>query len=86
MPNTRLAGGDAASSRFYDTLAAEFLIKGTSLKRVSVPLGYSIVEVTGRRCAPWVKEREELLASGVRDSWKPNTAAFELERQRNPIQ
>ena len=85
-PNSRLSGGDAASPRFYDTFAVELLLQGTPLKRVSVPLGRSIVEVTARHCAQWVKERQQLLESGIRISWQPNTAAFELKRQRNPIQ
>ena len=54
---------------FRDTFAVECLLAGIRLDQVSVLLGHKSIKITEKHYAPWVKERQEQLASTVRLSW-----------------
>ncbi len=55
--------------RFRDTFAAELLLQGVPIERVSVLLGHSSVRVTEKHYSPWVRARQEQLEADVRRTW-----------------
>jgi integrase/recombinase XerD len=54
---------------FRDTFAVESLLAGVPLEQVSILLGHKSIKITEKHYAPWVKARQQQLASNVRKSW-----------------
>jgi Phage integrase family len=54
--------------RFHDTFAVSLLLKGVSIETVSKLLGHSSIKVTEHHYSPWVKARQDLLETEVRES------------------
>jgi integrase len=52
-----------------DTFAVEMLLAGVPIDQVSMLLGHSSVKITEKHYSPWVKARQEQLASSVRNAW-----------------
>ena len=52
-----------------DTFAVEYLLAGMPLDEVSRLLGHSSVLITQKHYAPWVLERQQKLATSVRNAW-----------------
>ena len=52
-----------------DTSAVEMLLAGVPIDQVSMLLGHSSVKITEKHYSPWVKARQEQLASSVRNAW-----------------
>jgi integrase/recombinase XerD len=52
-----------------DTFAVEYLLAGMPLEEVSRLLGHSSVLITQKHYAPWVLERQQKLATSVRNAW-----------------
>jgi integrase/recombinase XerD len=52
-----------------DTFAVEMLLAGVPLDQVSILLGHKSVKITEKHYSPWVKARQEQLASSVRKAW-----------------
>ncbi len=61
--------------RFRDTFAAELLLKGVPIERVSRLLGHQNIRVTEKHYAPWVRARQEQLEDDVRRTWKVDLVA-----------
>jgi integrase len=55
---------------FRDTFAVEMLLAGVPIDQVSILLGHKSVKITEKHYAPWVKARQEQLASIVRNAWQ----------------
>ena len=53
-----------------DTFAVEMLLAGVPLEQVSLLLGHKSVKITEKHYAPWVKARQEQLATSVRKAWE----------------
>ncbi len=53
-----------------DTFAVEMLLAGVPLEQVSLLLGHKSVKITEKHYAPWVKARQEQLATNVRKAWE----------------
>jgi integrase len=62
--------GNAVSHRLRDTFAAELLLAGVPIERVSVLPGHQGVRVTERHYNPWVRSRQERLEADVASAWK----------------
>jgi integrase/recombinase XerD len=60
---------------FRDTFAVECLLAGQPLEQVSVLLAHKSVKVTERHYAPWVRARQEQLATNVRKIWAQQAVA-----------
>jgi integrase/recombinase XerD len=60
---------------FRDTFAVECLLAGLPLEQVSVLLAHKSVKVTERHYAPWVRARQEQLATNVRKIWARQAVA-----------
>jgi integrase len=56
---------------FRDTFAVELLLAGVAIDQVSVLLGHRSVKMTEKHYLPWVKARQEQLASSVQRAWCP---------------
>jgi integrase len=54
---------------FRDTFAVENLLAGVPIDQVSMLLGHKSVKITEKHYSPWVKARQEQLASSVRNAW-----------------
>jgi integrase/recombinase XerD len=54
---------------FRDTFAVEMLLAGVPIDQVSMLLGHASVRITEKHYSPWVKARQEQLASSVRNAW-----------------
>jgi integrase/recombinase XerD len=52
-----------------DTFAVEMLLAGVPIDQVSMLLGHSSVRITEKHYSPWVKARQDQLASSVRNAW-----------------
>jgi hypothetical protein len=52
-----------------DTFAVEYLLAGMPLDEVSRLLGHSSVLITQKHYAPWGLERQQKLATSVRNAW-----------------
>lgn len=52
-----------------DTFAVECLLAGVPLEQVSILLGHGSIKITEKHYAPWVKARQEQLATSIRKSW-----------------
>lgn len=57
------------SHMFRDTFAVELLLAGVPIDQVSVLLGHRSVKMTEKHYLPWVKARQEQLASSVQHAW-----------------
>jgi integrase/recombinase XerD len=57
------------SHRLRDTFAVRLLEKGVPLETVSVLLGHRSIRTTERHYAPWVKSRQDILETAVRQTW-----------------
>jgi integrase/recombinase XerD len=55
---------------FRDAFAVEMLLAGVPIDQVSILLGHKSVKITEKHYAPWVKARQEQLASSVRNAWQ----------------
>ncbi|MBI2683523.1 MAG: tyrosine-type recombinase/integrase [Acidobacteriales bacterium] len=55
---------------FRDTFAVEMLLAGVPLEQVAMLLGHKSVKITEKHYAPWVKARQEQLATSVRKAWE----------------
>jgi integrase len=55
---------------FRDTFAVEMLLAGVPIDQVSILLGHKSVKITEKHYSPWVKARQEQLASSVRNAWQ----------------
>jgi integrase/recombinase XerD len=64
------------SHRFRDTFAVEQLLAGTPIERVSVLLGHSLVKITERYYAPWVRDRQEQVEADVKAAWARDPIVF----------
>jgi integrase/recombinase XerD len=52
-----------------DTFAVEMLLAGVPIDQVSMLLGHSSVKITEKHYAPWVKARQDQLATSVKNAW-----------------
>jgi integrase/recombinase XerD len=70
---------------FRDTFAVEMLLAGVPIDQVSILLGHKSVKITEKHYAPWVKARQEQLASSVRNAWQllEEPKATKAKRVRN---
>jgi integrase len=55
--------------RFRDTFAAELLLTGVPIERVSILLGHESVRTTEKNYAPWVRSRQEQLEADLTRAW-----------------
>lgn len=62
--------------RFRDTFAADLLLRGIPLERVSILLGHRSIKVTERHYAPWIRSRQEQLEADVRCVWEGHPELF----------
>jgi hypothetical protein len=53
----------------------KLLLDGMAIERVSVLLGHSLVKITERRYAPWVKARQAQLEADPAHAWRKDTIA-----------
>ena len=63
----QVSGGHA--HRFRHTFAAQLLLAGVPIERVSVLLGHSSTRITEKHYSAWVRSRQEQLEADVRQSW-----------------
>lgn len=67
----RLAGvPDGHAHRFRDTFAAELLLVGVPLERVSILLGHQSVRVTERYYAAWTDSRQRQVEADLQRAWE----------------
>jgi integrase len=64
------SAGHMVSRRLRDTFACDLLSKGVPLHDVSKLLGHSSMVTTEKHYAPWIKGRQDRLASLVSATWK----------------
>ena len=67
---------------FRDTFAVEMLLAGVPLEQVSILLGHKSVKITEKHYAPWVKARQEQLATSVRKAWAVSDTENKKRRRR----
>ena len=72
--------------RFRDTFAAELLLKGVPIERVSRLLGHQNIRVTEKHYAPWVRARQEQLEDDVRRTWNADLLASSGAKAGAPLQ
>ena len=70
-----LENADGTSKRcfphmFRDTFAVENLLAGVPIDQVSMLLGHKSVKITEKHYSPWVKARQDQLATSVRNAWQ----------------
>lgn len=70
-----LENADGTSKRcfphmFRDTFAVENLLAGVPIDLVSMLLGHKSVKITEKHYSPWVKARQDQLATSVRNAWQ----------------
>jgi integrase/recombinase XerD len=70
---------------FRDTFAVEMLLAGLPIDQVSILLGHKSVKIIEKHYAPWVKARQDQLASSVRNAWQllDEPKATKPKRARN---
>jgi len=67
----KLAGvSDGHAHRFRDTFAAELLLAGVPLERVSILLGHQSVRITERYYAAWTDSRQRQVEADLRRAWE----------------
>jgi hypothetical protein len=66
-----------------DTFAAELLLAGIPIERVSVLLGHQSVRITERHYSPWAKSRQEQLEADPRKHGNAIYLAQELGATRH---
>jgi len=66
-----------------DTFAVEMLLAGVPLEQVSILLGHKSVKITEKQYAPWVKARQEQLATNVRKAWNVLETSNRTVRRRS---
>ena len=69
---------------FRDTFAVEMLLAGVPLEQVSILLGHKSVKITEKHYAPWVKARQEQLATSVRKAWGVSDTDNKKPRRKQP--
>jgi integrase len=84
-----LRSDDGSSKRchphmFRDTFAVEMLLAGVPLEQVSMLLGHKSVKITEKHYAPWVKARQEQLATNVRKAWSTLDKGSKTPRRKSP--
>ena len=61
---------NSVSHRLRDTFAAELLLAGVPLERVSILLGHANIAVTEKHYAPFTKHRQEQIEADLTAAWK----------------
>ena len=66
----RLAGVEHGHAhRFRDTFAAELLLAGVPLERVSILLGHQSVKITEKYYAAWTDSRQRQIEDDLERAW-----------------
>jgi len=55
--------------RLRHTSAAELLLAGVPLERVSILVGHTSIRITEKHCAQWVRPHQEQAEADVRRAW-----------------
>jgi integrase len=66
----KLAKLDGHPHQFRHTFAKRLLIAGVPVGTVAVLLGHSKVAITEKHYSQWILERQAVVDSAVRSSWK----------------